>query len=74
MFASPTSLNAPELHTDTAEQSYTLKSFDKKVARNTIYVIILSMLAIGLLSFIWLIDKRPTLSYWMAGRFNSTLL
>ena len=63
VFASPTSLNAPELHTDSAEQSYTLKSFDKKIARNTLYVILLSMLAIGMTSFIWLTDKTPTLSF-----------
>lgn len=62
VFASPASLDSPELHTDPAEQSYALQSFDKKIARNTLYVIILSILGVGLISFIWFIDKTPTLS------------
>lgn len=60
VFSSPASFDSPELHTDPAEQSYALQRFDKKIARNTIFVGILSILAIGLLSFMWFIDNTPT--------------
>ncbi|MFD1927787.1 DUF2812 domain-containing protein [Sporosarcina siberiensis] len=62
VFVSPVSLDSPELHTDPAEQSYALQSFDKKIARNTLYVIVLSILGIGMLAFIWFIDNTPALS------------
>ncbi|GEM_PF-307064 len=47
VFSSPEELNAPELHTDPVEQSYSLKYLDKSLRRNTIFVIINSLLLLG---------------------------
>ncbi|WP_438312772.1 DUF2812 domain-containing protein [Sporosarcina sp. FA9] len=70
VFTSPASFDSPELHTDPAEQSYSLQAFDKKIARNTMYVGILSVLGIGLLSFMWFIDNTPTLTFLDGGSFS----
>ena len=61
VFSSPVELNAPELHTDPAEQSYTLKELDKKLAMNAAVVTIAMILMIGMLSAIWFLDGTPTL-------------
>jgi hypothetical protein len=60
VFSSPEELNAPELHTDPAEQSYTLKELDKKLALNASIVVVAMILIIGMLSSIWFLDGTPT--------------
>ena len=55
IFSSPTEMNAPELHTDPAEQSFTLAVFDEKIAKGMNYVIILSILIVGTLFATWFI-------------------
>lgn len=61
VFSSPVELNAPELHTDPAEQSYTLKELDKKLAMNAGIVAVAMTLMIVMLSAIWFLDETPTL-------------
>lgn len=61
VYSSPAELNAPELHTDPAEQSYTLKKLDKKLAWNAVVVIISMIVMIGLLVSTWLLDGTPVL-------------
>lgn len=61
VFSSPEELNAPELHTDPAEQAYTLKEMDKKLASNAGVVVVSMMLIIGMLAAIWFLDGTPTL-------------
>ncbi|WLR57288.1 DUF2812 domain-containing protein [Mesobacillus subterraneus] len=61
VFSSPAELEAPELHTDPAEQSYTLKELDRKLAFNSGAVIIGMILMIGMLGSIWFLDGTPTL-------------
>lgn len=61
VFSSPQELNAPELHTDPAEQSYTLKELDEKLALNASIVVVALILIIGMLSAIWFLDGTPTL-------------
>jgi hypothetical protein len=60
VFSSPEERNAPELHTDPAEQAHTLKELDKKLARNAIIVVASMLLMIGMLSSIWFLDGTPT--------------
>jgi hypothetical protein len=60
VFSSPVELNAPELHTDPAEQSYTLKELDKKLAMNAGIVAVGMILMISMLSAIWFLDGTPT--------------
>ena len=59
VFSSPVERNAAELHTDPAEQSYTLKELDKKLALNAGFVAIAMILIIGMLSAIWFLDGTP---------------
>jgi hypothetical protein len=60
VFSSPEELDAPELHTDPAEQSYTLRKLNKKLALNAGAVIVGLMLMIGMLTSIWFLDGIPT--------------
>ncbi|MEH7249330.1 DUF2812 domain-containing protein [Neobacillus niacini] len=60
VFLSPEELDAPELHTDPTEQSFTLKELDKKLAMNAVIVVVGMILMIGMLSSIWFLDRTPT--------------
>jgi hypothetical protein len=60
VFSSPAELDAPELHTDPAEQSYTLKELDKKLAWNAGSAIVGMVLMIGMMVSIWFLDGTPT--------------
>lgn len=59
VFSSPLGLEAPELHTDPAEQSYTLKKLDKKLAMNASIVAISMVLLLGMLLATWFLDGTP---------------
>jgi hypothetical protein len=63
VFSSPVELNAPELHTDPAEQSYTLKDLDKKLAMNASIGLGALILMVGMLISILYIDGNPTPTY-----------
>ena len=60
VFSSPVELNAPEIHTDPAEQSYTLKRLDRKLAMNACISVAAIILMLGMLSSIWFLDGTPT--------------
>lgn len=62
VFSSPVELNAPELHTDPAEQSYTLIELDKRFAFNAIVVAIAVAIMIGMVAFIWMLGSTPALN------------
>jgi hypothetical protein len=74
VFSSPEELNAPELHTDPAEQSYTLKELDKKLALNASIVVVGMILIIGMLSSIWFLDGTPTLVMVEGGTLQQSFL
>lgn len=74
VFSSPAELDAPELHTDPAEQSYTLKELDKKLAMNAGIVFVSMILIIGMLSAIWFLDGTPTLVIVGGGAIQQTIL
>ncbi|WP_090767023.1 DUF2812 domain-containing protein [Bacillus sp. OK048] len=59
VFSSPVERNAAELHTDPAEQSYTLKELDKKLAFNAGFVAVAMILMISMLFAIWFLDGTP---------------
>ncbi|MCT8139178.1 DUF2812 domain-containing protein [Anaerobacillus sp. CMMVII] len=63
VFSSPAELNAPELHTDPAEQAYTLKELDKKFTLNALLTIFATILIVGMHSSIWFLDATPTLAF-----------
>jgi hypothetical protein len=66
VFSSPAELEAPELHTDPAEQSFTLKELDKKLVFNAVLVIVGLILMIGMLGSMLFLDRTPTL-YMVEG-------
>ncbi|MFP7298322.1 DUF2812 domain-containing protein [Neobacillus niacini] len=59
VFSSPDERNAPELHTDPAEQSYTLSELNQKLALNASIVAAAMILMIAMLSSIWLVEGTP---------------
>jgi hypothetical protein len=63
VFSSPVELNAPELHTDPAEQSYTLKELDKKLAINALVVVLATALMTGMMASIWFLGGTPMLNF-----------
>ncbi|MDR4889873.1 DUF2812 domain-containing protein [Fredinandcohnia sp. QZ13] len=60
VYSSPEELDAPEIHTDPAEQSFTLKELDKKLVLNAGFVVVAMLLIIGMLFSIWFLDGTPT--------------
>lgn len=74
VYASPVELNAPELHTDPAEQSYTLKDLDKKLAMNASIATGAMVLMIGMLSAVWFLDGTPTLVLVQGLAIQQTIL
>lgn len=68
VFSSPEALNAPELHTDAAEQSYTLKALDKRLRQNVAIMSILMVLLLGMLFSVLLLESTPFLSM-VTGQF-----
>ena len=61
VFASPKERNAVEIHTDPAEQFFTLQTLNKRLRFNAIVVILLSALTIGLNTSVWFLDNTPIL-------------
>ncbi|MBT2691753.1 DUF2812 domain-containing protein [Bacillus sp. ISL-55] len=61
VFSSPAELEAPELHTDPAEQSYTLRELNKQLVFNAFIVVIGLIFMVGLLASSWFLDGTPTL-------------
>jgi hypothetical protein len=74
VFSSPAGLHAPELHTDPAEQSYTLKALDEKYAQTAWLVTIMILLTIGMLASIWFLDGTPTLLMVQGSVLIQTIL
>ncbi|WNF24862.1 DUF2812 domain-containing protein [Mesobacillus jeotgali] len=74
VFSSPAELDAPELHTDPAEQVYTLKGLDKKLAWNAGSAIIGMVLMIGMMASIWFLDGTPTYVMVDGAMITQTIL
>ncbi|WP_203248577.1 DUF2812 domain-containing protein [Sporosarcina beigongshangi] len=67
VFSSLATLQAPELHTDPIEQSFTLRDLSKKFWRGTIVIIILSILGAAASLFF----SRPFILVLIEGEFMS---
>ncbi|MEW9109550.1 DUF2812 domain-containing protein [Cytobacillus gottheilii] len=61
VFSSPADLQAPELHTDPAEQAFTIETLDTKLTFSTIITITGMLLLIGMQAAVWFLDETPTL-------------
>ncbi len=62
VFSSPVHANAPELHTDPAEQAFTLNYLDKKLQKSAIGVTVSVVLMIGIIAAMWFIDSEHYLA------------
>ncbi|MEI5909633.1 DUF2812 domain-containing protein [Bacillus spongiae] len=74
VFSSPEELDAPELHTDPGEQSYTINELDKKLTLNAVIVIVAAVLIIGMFSASWFLSKTPTLVMVEGGAIQQIIL
>ncbi|MGD6894586.1 DUF2812 domain-containing protein [Bacillus infantis] len=74
VFSSQAELHAPELHTDPAEQSYTLKALDERYAQTAWTVTILILLTFGMLASIWFLDGTPILMMVKGNVLTQTIL
>lgn len=61
VFASPKDHNAVEIHTDPAEQFFTLQTLNKILISNLIIVLLLSLLTIGINVALWFMNNTPVL-------------
>ncbi|WP_336046260.1 DUF2812 domain-containing protein [Solibacillus ferritrahens] len=61
VFSSLEESNAPEIHTDPAEQAYTLQRLSKILLINLIAMSLTVALTIGMLSATWFLDGTPVL-------------
>lgn len=61
-FSSPVKRNAPELHTDPAEQSYTMKELDKKLAASALMVVLSVIVIVAIVAASLFLDGTPVLS------------
>lgn len=60
VFSSPVERNVPEIHTDSAEQSLTLKSLNKQFIKGVISLIIGTIVMLGYMLFMVFFDGTPT--------------
>jgi hypothetical protein len=61
VFASPKERHAVEIHTDPAEQFFTLQTLNKRVIFSSIAITLLSALIIGMNVAVWFMDNTPVL-------------
>lgn len=74
VFSSLVERNAPEIHTDPAEQAYTLKELDKKLKANAAMTVIALILIIGMLLAIWFLDRTPVLMAVEGSAIQQTII
>ena len=67
VFSSPDYVDAPELHTDAAEQAYTLNYLDKKLRKSAIGVAVSVVLMIGIIAAMWFINSEHYLDLVEGG-------
>ncbi|SRR5690606_19305340 len=74
VFSSPVEREASEIHTDPAEQSYTLKELDKKLILNAGFIVVALLLILGMLSSLWFLDGTPTYMLVEGAAVTQTIL
>ena len=61
VFSSPTENNAPEIHTDPAEQAFTLQQLNKRLVFNLVGISLGIALILSMLLAMWFLDGTPVL-------------
>lgn len=74
VFSSPTENNAAEIHTDPAEQAFTLQRLNKKLVFNLVWVSIGVALILGMLLAMWFLDGTPVLRLIEGYVFQQSIL
>lgn len=74
VFSSLVEANAPELHTDPAEQAYTLSYLEKKFIKSAVIVAVATVLMIGMLFSVWFLDASPYLALVQGGIIQQAIL
>jgi hypothetical protein len=74
IFSSPEDSGSPELHTDPAEQSYTLGDLDRLLKRNVVIVIFAVLLMAAMILGMYLISEWPVLLMVEGDILQQTLL
>lgn len=62
VFSSPVNASCSELHTDPAEQSFTLETVDRKLKYQVLWISFLMMIFLGMMVALFLLNQTPTLS------------
>lgn len=73
IFSSPEARKAPELHTDPAEQSYSLEKLNKHLEKILIIISILMLAFFGMMFSIFFLDKTPFLMM-VKGQFVQQMI
>ena len=71
VFQSPKELNAPEIHTDPAEQAYTLRKLSRRLLESSLITTALFIGGIVMTCFAWFGGRTPTLSAIEGNMINS---
>ena len=74
IFRSPEELDAPEIHTDPAEQAFTLQRLHKMVRRNTLVVNLFMAAALAMMFFAVFFGKTPLLTFVEGEQFTLPIL
>ena len=74
VFRSPEENNSPEIHTDPAEQAYTLKKLNRRLTVNTIVVVLAIVAAICMLGFAMFLGRTPLLRLVEGQMMNAPIL
>ena len=74
VYSSPTERNAPELHTDPAEQAFTFQALGKKLTLASTLMAISTTIMIALFSSIWWMDRTPIYDFAEGTAFVDLLL
>lgn len=74
VFASPQERNAVEIHTDPAEQFFTLQTLNKRLRFNTIGVIACSILIIAMNFYLWFMNNTPVLQLVEGNVIQTTII
>ena len=73
-YRSPGSRNAPELHTDPAQQAVTLEGLERLLRRTAIWVGVLLAFFFGMMFFVFVWDNTPWRSLAEGNLFNQIVL
>jgi len=74
IFRSPEASNAPEIHTDSAEQAYTLKKLSRRLTINNAVNILMPLIGIGMISIIFKFFGISILRFVEGTMMNSLII